>query len=213
MEWKDFVTKTSLERVSIDDQTGEQYKMESEAIWDIIAAALSLLYLVVMLLFCTWLLIDICFGRNLLQKLGFPNIANWLDSPSCRVTVFAVLGGSFGGIANGLRTIIIWHADRKAFGWRHLSRCISLPFLGAVLAAMVYSITRGGISALGGNFATSENFTKEAASAFAIGSLSGYGCRQVFIWLNRQVDRLLKIPPETKKIKADLEEKTQKEDG
>ena len=198
MKEKDNVDNESSKQI-IDEQVGWIYDLRLEKVWDIIAAALSLLYLVAMLIFFTCLLIDICFGRNLLLKLIFPSSSNWLDSPSAKITTFAVLGGSFGGIANGLRIVIVWHANRKAFYWRQLSKCVSLPFLGAVLAAMVYSITRGGVSTLGGNFATSENFTKEAASAFAIGSLSGYGSRKVFIWFHYQLDRLLKIPSETKK--------------
>ena len=44
---------------------------------------------------------------------------------------------------------------------------------------------------------------------FAIGVLSGYGSREVFIWLDAQVKRIFKVTPETKV--PDLMHKTKEE--
>jgi hypothetical protein len=72
---------------------------------------------------------------------------------------------------------------------------ITLPPLGAVLAPIVYAIVYCGIGVLGGGYTQDENSTNQALSAFAIGALSGYGSRQVYIWLDDQVKKIFNPPP------------------
>ena len=75
----------------------------------------------------------------------------------------------------------------------------------------MYAIIRGGIAAFAGDVAPpGENSTTQALSAFAIGALAGYGSHKVFIWLDKQVDKLLKAPsPDTEVEVPDLRGKTQ----
>lgn len=193
--------------VATDEQTGKDFDMWSEALWDTLAAAFSILYLLIMLFFLCWALFDIYHGQNELLTRIFSEDTIYPDSPQSRVIAYVVIGGGLGGVVNGFRSIISWHAERKAFGWRFMWKYITLPPLGALLGAMVYAIVYGGIGILGGTFAEAENYPNQALSAFAIGALSGYGSHKVFLWLDEQVNKLfiimVKVP--------DLTGKTQKE--
>jgi hypothetical protein len=108
---------------------------------------------------------------------------------------YTVIGGGLGGVVNGLRSIVSWHADRRAFSWRYIWKYVTLPPLGAVLAAIVYALVYGGVTLLGGGFAADQNTANQALSAFAIGALAGYGSHKVFKWLDEHVNRTFSIAP------------------
>jgi hypothetical protein len=199
---KRFINKEKTGEAT-DEQTGKVFEVWSEALWDTLAAGLSVLYLTLVLFFLCWALIEIYYRQNYLIARIFTEKTRFPDSPLSRVIAYVVIGGAMGGIVNGFRSIVSWHAEKKAFGWRFIWKYITLPPLGALLAAMVYAIVYGGVGILGGTFAETEN---QALSAFAIGALSGYGSHKVFLWLDEQVNRLfvlVKVP--------DLTGKTQKE--
>lgn len=178
-----------------DEQTGKMFELIKEVHIDIVAAIISVLYLISMLGFFTWLLLDISTGKNQFLSLFFPKIADEINTSLYQLIAYTAIGGGLGGVVNGIRGFIVWHAERRAFGWRFLWKYITLPLLGVILAAMVYAILRGGIAAFGGDFAPSESFATQALSAFAIGSLAGYGSHKVFRWLDEQVNKLFKIAP------------------
>ncbi|MHC4536584.1 MAG: PASTA domain-containing protein [Planctomycetota bacterium] len=203
-----------------DTETGKVYELESETLWDIFTATFSILYLLAVLVILCWALFDIYHGQNQLLTRIFPEETNYPDSPLSRLIAYAIIGGGLGGVVNGCRSIISWHAERRAFGWRFMWKYITLPPLGAVLAPIVYAIVYCGIGVLGGGYAQDNSSTSQALSAFAIGALSGYGSRQVYIWLDEQVKKLFNPPPppqtETNasdvEVKVpDLKKKTQKE--
>lgn len=195
-----------------DEQTGKVFKLKPERYWDVIAATIGILYSIAMLIFFSWLLFDLCTdNRSLLKFLILQNV-DILESPIFRLIVYAVIGGGLGGTINGIRSIIIWHCERAAFGWRFIWKNITHPLLGAVLAAIVYAIIRGGIAAFeGGLAAKSEPGGTQAFSAFAIGALSGYGSHKVFRWLDEQVNKLFRISPPTEIKVPDLTGKTKNE--
>jgi hypothetical protein len=191
--------------IVIDKDTGKVYELETETLWDIFTATFSVLYLLTMLVLLCWALFDIYHGQNQLLTLIFPEDTNYPDSPLSRMIAYAVIGGGLGGVVNGFRSIIGWHAERRAFGWRFMWKYITLPPLGAVLAPIVYAIVYCGIGVLGGGFAQDENSASQALSAFAIGALSGYGSRQVYIWLDEQVKKIFNPPPKTEVNVPDVE--------
>lgn len=197
-------------RPVIDPQTNRSYELLSEAIWDIAAATFSVLYLLAMLLFFLWALFDIYHGQNQVLKLVFSEDTTYPDSPLCRLIAYAVIGGGLGGVVNGFRSIVIWHSERKAFGWRFIWKYVTLPPLGAVLAAMVYAIVHGGIGVLGGSFTPGEGLANQALSAFGIGALAGYGSHKVFKWLDGQVNRIF-ITVKAEVEVPDLTDKTQED--
>ena len=199
------------EETVLDEQTGKSFKLEPEKGWDIAAAIFSILYLVAMLAFFSWQLVETCVGQGLLLKLFLPKGVDYPNSPLYRLMAYTVIGGGLGGIVNGIRSFISWHAERKAFGRRYVWKYITLPLLGAVLAAIVYAIVRGGIAALGGSYTPGEGFTNQAMSAFAIGALSGYGSHKVFKWLDGHVNKLFRITPIIEVTVPDLKGKSQSE--
>ena len=208
---KGLFSKEKTGDTAIDEQTGKVFELETEMLWDIITATFSVVYLLIMLLLLCWALFDIYHGQNELLTRIFSEDTIYPDSPLSRLIAYAVIGGGLGGVVNGFRSIIIWHAERKAFGWRFTWKYITLPPLGAVLAAMVYAIVHSGMGVLGGGFAQGENYTNQALSAFAIGALSGYGSQKVFKWLDGHVNKLFRIAPVIEVKVPDLEGKTLKE--
>jgi hypothetical protein len=190
------------EQTVLDEQTGKSYKLVPEGGWDIFAAIVSILYLVAMLLFFSFLLALLA-GQSFQEE--------ELNYVVYLLILYAVIGGGLGGVVNGIRSFLAWHAEREAFGRRYLWKYITLPLLGAVLAAIVYALIRSGIVAVGGNFATGDNFTHQALAAFAIGALSGYGSHKVFKWLDGHVNRLFKIGTTIGVTVPDLKGKTQSE--
>ncbi|MHC4314402.1 MAG: hypothetical protein ACYSW3_18275 [Planctomycetota bacterium] len=129
-------------QIFVDEKTGNVYNLVPEKSWDIAAATFSIIYLVVMLGVFSVLLFAILSNQYLQE-----------DNPIYKLMAYTVIGGGLGGIINGIRSFIGWHADRRAFGRRYIWKYITLPLLGAVLAAMVYAFFRSGFVAFGGNFA------------------------------------------------------------
>ena len=207
---KGSVSKDRTEETAIDEQTGKVFELEAEELWDIITATFSVLYLIFMLFFLCWALFDVYHGQNELLTRLFSEDTIYPDSPLSRLIAYAVIGGGLGGVVNGFRSFISWHAERKAFGWRFTWKYITLPPLGAVLAAMVYTVVHCGMGVLGGGFTPSDDYTTQALSAFAIGALSGYGSHKVFKWLDDQVNKLFSIAPAEITV-PNLKGKTKKE--
>jgi hypothetical protein len=113
-------------------------------------------------------------------------------------------------VVNGIRGFVIWHAERKAFGWRFLWKYVTLPLVGMILAAIVYAAVRGGVAVFAGGVTSNGDTTIQGLSAFSIGSLTGYGSHKVFIWLDKHVNKLFKAPLAGVRV-PDLIGKTQEE--
>lgn len=196
---------------AVDEQTGKTYKLVPETEVSIVAATFSGFYLIAMLVFFCWQFLDIVSGQNLLLTLVLPHDTDYLNTPQFRLIAYTVIGGGLGGVINGIRSFIVWHPERAAFGWRFIWKYITLPFVGVVLAAMVYAIIHGGIAVVGGSYVPGDDLTTQSFSAFAIGALTGYGSHKVFVWLDKQVNKLFRTIPAAAVKVPDLEGKTQKE--
>jgi hypothetical protein len=188
----------------LDEQTGKSYKLIPEKAWDVIAATCSILYLVIVLVIFTCLLFAVWSKQSFIQESN-PNAAIYL------LMIYAAIGGALGGVVNGIRSFIIWHAERQAFGRRYVWKYITQPLLGVVLAAIVYALIRSGFVVFGGGLPPADNFTNQALMAFAIGALAGYGCLKVFKWLDGHVNRLFKVISSVEIKVPDLKGKTQQE--
>lgn len=178
----------------VDEQTGRVYELKDETRLDNATATFSIAYLLVMLGFFAWQFIDIFTGRMLLLNwiITDPERTECLREGTCLVMVYAIVGGGLGGTVNGLRSILNWHAEREAFGSRHTGKYIALPWLGATLATFVYALMRAGADVIGGDDATGTETAMQFFSAFAIGTLSGYGSFAAFKWLDARVAKLFK---------------------
>lgn len=183
----------------VDEQTGKIYDLVPEQTWDIIAATFSILYLVAMLVIFSVLLFAV-----------LANQSSHEDNPIYVLMAYSAIGGGLGGTINGIRSLIKWHAERKAFMRRYVWKHISQPLLGFALAILVYALFRSGFVAFGGNFMPNENFHNQALAALAVGALSGYGSRRVLIWLNGLVKKLFKTTETVEAKESDLKDNTGK---
>lgn len=187
----------------MDEQTGKTYKLVPEKTWDIFIATFSILYLVVMLVIFTCLLFAVWAEHSLRES--NPEAAVYL------LMAYAAIGGALGGVVNGIRSFIIWHAERQAFGRRYVWKYITQPLLGVVLAAIVYALIRSGFVVFGGELTPADNFTNQALVAFAVGALAGYGSHKVFKWLDGHVNRIFKVTSSVEVKVPELKGKTLQE--
>jgi hypothetical protein len=108
------------------------------------------------------------------------------------MVAYAAIGGGLGGVASGIRSVIYWHLELQAFGARFILRDLAHPWLGALLALIVYALMRAGFTVLSGNVSQPDNGSIQALWALSIGSLTGYGSHRVFAWLDDIVVRIFK---------------------
>lgn len=196
---------------AVDDQTGKMYEVRKEGHLDRAAAMASVVYLLFMLALFCWQLFDIWLGYYYLARLVYYPVLGRLAASSFRLTAYALIGGGLGGITNGIRSFMLWHCEKSAFGSRYLWKYIVYPWLGSILALFVYALLRSGVAVLGGDITAGEVGTTQGVSMFAIGALAGYGSRDVFIWLDAQVTRLFKVSPSSEVTVPNLLGKMQKE--
>lgn len=197
-------------RFAVDEQTGEVYELKLETRADYIAAIMSILYMLLIMAFFFWLLFDVWVGQfSLVNLLRYPD-PKQLANPSFRLPVYAVIGGALGGIVNGIRSILVWHAERGAFGQRFLWKYITAPWLGAALALFSYALIRSGVAIFGGDGPQNVATSSQVLATFSVGVLAGYGAHTVFVWLDAQVTRIFQVQPTTVVVPA-LAGKTQAE--
>ena len=187
---------TVKEDVAIDEQTGKAYELKKENWVDHTFAVISGLYLLLMMAFFLWQMFDIWIGQYSLANLvGYPNVHR-LTSPSFKLVIFAFIGGALGGIVNGIRSFLSWHAERYAFGSRFVWNYLTAPWMGAALALFTFALLRSGVAVLDGSVTATSASLVQTLTTFSIGVLSGYGSRKVFIWLDAQVVRIFQVPPQ-----------------
>lgn len=176
-----------------DPRSRKTYSCRREEPLDTAVAVVSGCYLVVVLVFLLWMLIDIWTGRWFLLKLVFPQSAYRMDTRLFRLIAYTVIGGGLGGVVNGIRSLKFWHCEHRVYSWRWVLKYITDPLLGIVLAMAVYAILGGGIATLGGGFDLNKAGTVQALGALAVGILTGYGARTVFKWLDEQVRKMFVV--------------------
>jgi hypothetical protein len=162
-----------------------------EAKLDRASATMCMVYLLLCLVFLTWLLFDTWIDRHIFMAGLFrydPNHER-LNSAAFHLVAYTVIGGGIGAIVNGIRSCVNYHPgfDRRK-KWKYLTA----PWMGATLALLVYALIHSSIAVLGGT-STPNVGTSQVLSNFAAGALAGYGSKDVFIWLDAQVHKLFKV--------------------
>jgi len=148
------------------------------------AGNLCIFYLLLILAFLSWLLFDTWISRYSLL-VGYAH----QREQTLRLIAFTLIAGALGGVVNGLRSTLQY---RKIFDRRHTWKYLCAPWMGATLALFVYALLRSSTAALGGNAAGNVG-NVQALSFFAIGSLVGYGSKDVFIWLDSKVAKFFQV--------------------
>ena len=193
-----------------DHQTGRTFKKLNERWYDVASAWLSAAYSLAVIGYLTFMVLYMLSGRYAFWPEALTNkIANLLTSPVSKLILYTAIGGAMGAAVNNLRSFISWHAEEKAFGWRFIWKYLAMPPLGGTLAVLVYGILQGGMAVINGG-ATPENNQLTSLSAWAAGTLAGYGAHKVFIWLDDKVNSLFKIDQKRVAV-PDLTGKTQDE--
>jgi len=205
---------TKPKRYVLDDQTGKVFELQDETSLDFWTAVASTIYLLVMLVFFLWLLFDVWFGQfSLATIIGYKELGRLAASPTFHLLAYTIIGGALGGIVNSIRSILVWHSERQAFGVRFVWKYVTAPWLGATLALLVYALIRSGITVFGGDGSITSTTIVQSLATLGMGALAGYGWRQVFIWLDAQVNKIFKttadetvVPDLSGKIRQDAEE-------
>jgi hypothetical protein len=180
---------------AIDEQTGTAFALRKESGIDSIAAIISVVYMLLTMAFFFWLLFDIWVGQfSLANLLRYPNTQP-LASPTFRLIAYTFIGGALGGTVNGIRSFLVWHAERYSFGERFLWKYITAPWLGGALALFTFTLIQSGVAILGGTPGTAS--ASSVLATFGIGVLAGYGSHKVFKWLDAQVTRIFQVQPIT----------------
>ena len=156
------------------------------------AGSLSILYLLISLIVIGWLLFDIWIDAHTLARLVRYDLRALNDS-NYHLLAYTVLGGAIGGIVNGLRSATKYY---KGFDRHHSWKYIAAPWMGAALAMIGFALLKSAVAIFGGTAATEAADTTQALANFAIGALAGYGSKDVFVWLDSQVEKLF-VPNKT----------------
>lgn len=175
---------------------------DNEPKGDRAAAIVSLLYSLLSLAFFSWILFDTWIGRNTLPGLvGYDRAP--LNSPTFRLVTYTIVGGGLGGILNGIRSCLMYY---RGFDRRYTVKYVAAPWMGATLALLVYALIRSSIAVFGGGAAANNGGTPQSLANFAAGALAGYGSKDVFIWLDAQVQKLFRVPEQAPDLKGKTEE-------
>ena len=175
-------------RIVIDQQTGQPFAVNDERWFDVLAAWISALYSLAAIAYLAWVVLDTWSGEYKNWPASLTNQLNIKISATVfKLIVYTAVGGGMGAAVSNLRSFVSWHAERKGFGWRFVWKYISLPPLGATLAVLVYGILQGGMAVFNGGNVGGTGTTVTSLSAWATGTLAGYGSHKVFIWLDEKV--------------------------
>ena len=177
-----------------DQQTGKVFKKLPEQWYDIASAWFSAIYSLAVIGYLAFLVLYMRSGNNSIwPEAATTQVANLLKGPLSRVILYTAIGGAMGAAVNNLRSFIAWHAEEKAFGWRFIWKYVAMPPLGGTLAVLVYGILQGGMAVINGGSNPNPDNPLTSLSAWATGTLAGYGSSKVFIWLDDKVNTLFKI--------------------
>jgi PASTA domain-containing protein len=196
-------------KVIVDEQTGTPFELKQEEAVDVVFAWISATYSLAVIAYLAYVLLDTWSGQ---YKVWPGSLTSQLDKTVSanvfRLIVYTAIGGGMGAAVNNIRAFVSWHAERKAFGWRFIWKYIALPPLGATLAVLVYGILQGGMAVFNGGNVGGNGAAVTSLSAWATGTLAGYGSHKVFIWLDDKVNSFFKVDAKTTTKVPDLDGKT-----
>ncbi len=161
---------------------------------DIGVATLSMLYLLFALAFVSWLLFDTWMDAHTLLHGVLRYDLSRLQTPEFHLIAYSVLGGAMGGIVNGIRSALMYYSS---FNRRYLWKYLTAPWMGAALALIGFAILRSTVAIFGGQSISPDTVTPQFLANFGIGALAGYGSKDVFIWLDAQVNKLFAVQQTT----------------
>lgn len=196
-------------KVIVDEQTGTAFELKEEGTIDIVFAWISAAYSLTVIVYLAYVLLDTWSEQYKVWPAALTSALNTKVSANVfKLIVYTAIGGGMGAAVNNIRGFVTWHAERRGFGWRFIWKYIALPPLGATLAVLVYGILQGGMAVFNGGNVGGNGAAVTSLSAWATGTLAGYGSHKVFIWLDDKVNSFFKVDAKTTTTVPDLEGKT-----
>ena len=186
--------KPAVRKKVKDAQTGKDFDVIDEGRIDIVFAWISAAYSLAVVVFLTWLVISMLYRKSDASWIA-QSLMPVLSGTTSKLIFYTAVGGAIGASVNNLRSFITWHAEERAFGWRFIWKYIAMPPIGGTLAVLVYGILQGGAAVVTGNTAPTQGEASSLSSltAWATGTLAGYGSHKVFKWLDDKVNSLFKV--------------------
>jgi hypothetical protein len=183
-------SRRATKRKVKDAQTGKDFDIIPEGKIDMVFAWISAAYSLAVIGYLVWLILDLLYIQS--QSTISTTLRPLLNVTTSKLIFYTAIGGAIGAAVNNLRSFITWHAEERAFGWRFIWKYLAMPPLGGTLAVLVYGILQGGMAVFnGGNGPADTQVT--SLSAWATGTLAGYGSHKVFKWLDDKVNTLFKV--------------------
>src|SRR5919205_1613197 len=196
-------------KVIVDEQTGTAFELKQEEAIDVVFAWISATYSLAVIFYLAYVLLDTWSEQYKVWPAALTGALNTKVSANVfKLIVYTAIGGGMGAAVNNIRGFVTWHAERKGFGWRFIWKYIALPPLGATLAVLVYGILQGGMAVFNGGNVGGNGAAVTSLSAWATGTLAGYGSHKVFIWLDDKVNSFFKVDAKTTTKVPDLGGKT-----
>jgi hypothetical protein len=189
--------KPAVRKKVKDAQTGKDFDVIPEGRIDIFFAWISAAYSIAVIGFLTWLVLNMLYPQSAAAaSTDSPTLAQRLmpilAGSASKLIFYTAIGGAIGAAVNNIRSFIAWHAEERAFGWRFIWKYLAMPPIGGTLAVLVYGILQGGAAVVTG--ASPPQATPlSSLSAWAAGTLAGYGSHNVFKWLDDKVNTLFKV--------------------
>lgn len=215
MSTTEIVVQPATKKSIKDAQTGKEFEVIQEGKIDIAFAWLSAAYSIAVIGYLTWLVLEMLYGQTAVAtaaatagaaantaatpapppgSLSLPaRLMPILAGPTSKLIFYTAVGGAIGAAVNNLRSFIAWHAEEQAFGWRFIWKYLAMPPLGGTLAVLVYGILQGGMAIFSGGASPDGTNPVTSLSAWATGTLAGYGSHKVFKWLDDKVNTLFKV--------------------
>lgn len=153
-------------------------------------------YYLLFFVFLFWFALDIwTLDLGFFERIGFPSIrTKILDSQAGPISLaefyvvsYTLIGGAIGSILYSIRLFFSYYAgrNRKAYSRRWFGKYITAPWEGAAMAMVVASLLKGGVAVFGTVDNASQDVGANSFAAFAIGTLVGFGMREVVGWLHK----------------------------
>jgi len=117
-------TKEDKKRTYQDKETGKTWDLMDEKLLDVLSAMGSAVYLLFMLLLLLWQLLGLGRGQGWLFDL-VDEPAGPLQSGTFQLALYSFIGGALGGTVNGIRSVMIWYCEQRAFGRRFVWKYIT----------------------------------------------------------------------------------------
>jgi hypothetical protein len=140
-----------------------------------------MLYFIALIFLALWFFFDV-WSKNMrfMQWMGIQPPA--LNEPILRTIGFTMVGGFLGSVLYQIRLLFQYYLKSETYDYRWMGKYISAPWESAIMAIIVLALIRGGVALFGGSQGTDVNDTNNFA-AFGVGSLVGFGMRDVVGWI------------------------------